>query len=410
MEFNDLLNRFISYVTIDTQSNEESPTTPSTEKQLNLAKKLHQELLAMGLTDATITQWGYVTGSLPGNQSKRLQTIALIAHIDTSPDMSGENVKPRIHHAYNGQDIILSDKENIILTVSENPLLREKIGKTIITTDGTTLLGADDKAGLAEIMSAVCYLITHPERPRPPVRIVFTPDEEIGRGADHITAEEIGAAYGYTVDGGKAGEIEAETFNACSAEIKVKGNNVHPGYAKDKMVNAIKIAAELIDLFPKDSLSPETTELRQGYIHPNTISGQVEEATIKLLIRDFEEQGIDDKKEFITKIVHDVQEKHPKATLAVSFKESYKNMRLVLDQYPVVIDKAVKAIETAGLIPHKSLIRGGTDGARFCFMGLPCPNLFTGANNYHSKYEWIALEDMEKAAEVIVHLLEEWTK
>jgi tripeptide aminopeptidase len=409
MQCTDLLDRFLSYVTIDTQSNDESTDFPSTKKQLNLAEKLRRELIDLGIADTVITQWGYVIGSFPGNQEKRLPVIALISHIDTSPDVTGSNVNPQIHRNYSGQDIVLSEKENVILKVSENPYLKEKKGKTIITTDGTTLLGADDKAGVAEIMSAITYLKAHPDIPRPDIKIVFTPDEEVGRGAEHITVKEIGADYGYTIDGGKIGEIELENFNAFSADITVRGINVHPGYAKGSMVNAIKIASEILEQLPKDSLSPETTELRQGYIHPNTISGQVEAATIKLLLRDFDGKGITGQKLLLDTIAADAQKKYPRAAITVTYKESYKNMKEVLDLYPVVIDKAVKAIEEAGLVAHQSLIRGGTDGARLCFMGLPCPNLFTGGNNYHSRFEWVALEDMQKATEVIVHLVQQWT-
>jgi tripeptide aminopeptidase len=408
MEFPDLLDRFLSYVKIDTQSSEESQDFPSTRKQLDLAKKLQAEMEEMGLEGVQLNQWGYVLATLPTNQEKKVPTIALIGHMDTSPEVSGENVRPQLHKNYDGTDIVLSSPDNIILSVKDNPHLLEKRGKTIITTDGTTLLGADDKAGVAEIMSAVNYLKNNPDIPRPNIRLVFTPDEETGRGTEHITAEEINADYGYTVDGEKLGEIEDETFCADTVNITVKGINVHPGYARGKLVNAIKIAAEIIEQFPKDRMSPETTEKREGYIHPHHISGGGEETVIKMLIRDFEEKGLKEKEAFIRKIVDGTAGKHPKAKIDFKVIESYRNMKIILDQHPEILDKAVRAVEMAGLKPVRNIIRGGTDGARLSFMGLPTPNIFTGGSNFHSKYEWIASEDMLKAAEVIVHLMTLW--
>jgi tripeptide aminopeptidase len=408
MEFPDLLDRFLSYVKIDTQSSEETQDFPSTRKQLELARKLQAEMEEMGLEDVQLNQWGYVLASLPTNQEKKVPTIALIGHLDTSPEVSGENVKPQLHENYDGTDIVLSSSDNIVLSVKDNPHLLEKKGKTIITTDGTSLLGADDKAGVAEILSAINHLKNNPDIPRPNIRLVFTPDEETGRGTEHITAEEINADYGYTVDGEKLGEIEDETFCADTVNITVKGVNVHPGYAKGKLVNAIKIAAEIIEQFPKDRMSPETTEKREGYIHPHHISGGGEETVIKMLIRDFEEKGLKEKEAFLQKIVDRTAAKHPKAKIDFKVIESYRNMKTILDQHPEVLDKAVKAVEMAGLKPVKNIIRGGTDGARLSFMGLPTPNIFTGGSNFHSKYEWIAYEDMLKGAEVIVHLMTLW--
>lgn len=408
MEFPDLLDRFLSYVKIDTQSSESSQDFPSTQKQLDLAKKLKAELDEMGLEDVELNQWGYVTATLKSNRDHKVPAIALIGHMDTSPEVSGENVRPQLHENYDGSDIVLSADKNVVLSVKDNPHLLEKRGKTIITSDGSTLLGADDKAGIAEIMSAVNYLINNPDVPRPHIRLVFTPDEETGRGTEHITAKEINADYGYTLDGEKLGEIEDETFCADTVNITVKGVNVHPGYAKDKLVNAIKIAAEIIEQFPKDRMSPETTEKRQGYIHPHHVSGGSEETVIKMLIRDFEEAGLKEKEDYIRETVKKVAAIHPRAVIDVKVIESYRNMKIILDQHPEVLDKAIKAVEMAGLDPVKNIIRGGTDGARLSFMGLPTPNIFTGGSNFHSKYEWITYEDMLKAAEVVVHLMTLW--
>lgn len=408
MEFPDLLDNFFRYVKIDTQSDEESTRFPSTKKQLDLARVLKKELEKMKLDDVTMTRWGYVMATLKTNQKKKVPTIALIAHMDTSPDVSGKDVQPRIHKNYRGQDIVLSKKDNITLKVSENPHLNKQIGKTIITSDGTTLLGADNKAGIAEIISAVNYLKKNPDTPRPNIRILITPDEEVGRGTEKITAKEIKADYGYTIDGKELGEIEDETFCADTVEISITGVNVHPGYAKNKLVNAVKIAAEIIGRFPKNSLSPETTEKRQGYIHPHHISGGVESAKIKILIRDFQEKGLEEKEKKIEKIVETTAEKHPRASIDFSVKKSYRNMKIILDKHPEVLRKAIKAIEMAGVKPNRNIIRGGTDGARLSFMGLPTPNLFTGGLNFHSRTEWIPLEDMQKTAEVIVHLMTLW--
>jgi len=377
MKFPDILERFLSYVKIDTQSKEESDSFPSTKKQFNLAKKLKSELEEFGLENVIVNKWGYVLGTLKTNQNKKVPTIALISHLDTSPDVSGENVNPQIHKNYNGKDLTLSKKNGIVLKVEDNPIK---------------------------------YLIKNPMFPRPNIRIVFTPDEEIGRGTEHITKEEIKADYAYTVDGEKLGEIEDETFCADSVEIKIYGVNVHPGYAKGKLVNAIKIAGEIIEQFTKDKMSPETTEKREGYIHPYIISGNTEESTIKILIRDFEEKGLIDKENFIKKIVDQIYIKYPKAKIDFKVTESYRNMKIILNKYPEILSKAVKAIEMSNTKPIKNIIRGGTDGAKLSFMGLPTPNLFTGGSNFHSKYEWVTLEDMQKAAEVIVNLMKVWTE
>ena len=343
MKYPDILERFLSYVAIDTQSSDTSETFPSTAKQKDLAAKLKPELEALGMKDVQVTQWGYVLAGLETNQKHKVPTIALIAHMDTSPDVSGTAVQPMLHKNYQGQDLVLSASENVVLKTSDNPYLLEKIGKTIITASGNTLLGADNKAGIAAIMDALTKLHSHPELPRPNLKIVFTPDEETGRGVEHITAAEIGADFGYTVDGEKVGEIEDETFCADSLEIKISGVNVHPGFAKNKMVNAVKIAARIIERLPHQTLSPETTEGREGYVHPHHISGNVEEATIKFLIRDFTDNGLKEAEALISKISQDVTGEFPGAKSEVKVSESYRNMKVVLDKYPEVLEKAEKA-------------------------------------------------------------------
>ncbi len=410
MQFPDLLNNFLRYVKIDTQSDEESTSFPSTKKQFDLATLLKQELEEMKLENVKINKWGYVFAALKTNQSKKTPTIALIAHLDTSPDVSGKNVKPKLHKNYQGQDVMLSSKDNIILKLKENPYLKKQIGKTLITTDGSTLLGADNKAGIAEIMSAVNYLRKNPGIPRPNIQLLFTPDEEVGRGTEKLNLKDLKADYAYTIDGEKLGEIEDETFCADTVVITVTGVNVHPGYAKNKLINSIKVASEILERFPKTSMSPETTEKREGYIHPYTISGGVEETVIKVLIRDFGESGLKEKESRLKKIIDSIAKKHPKASIGFKIIESYRNMKSILDKYPEVLEKAIDAIKLAGIKPVKNIIRGGTDGARLSFMGLPTPNLFTGGLNFHSRYEWITLEDMQKATEVIIQLMKLWSQ
>jgi tripeptide aminopeptidase len=410
MKYPDILERFLSYVRVDTQSSDASESFPSTEKQKDLAARLKPELEALGLQDVQVSSWGYALATWPTNQAHKTPTIALIAHMDTSPDVSGAGVEPRLHKNYQGGDLVISESEGLVLKASRNPYLKKQIGKTIITASGRTLLGADDKAGIAEIMDALTFLSEHPDVPRPNIRVVFTPDEETGRGVEHITAEEIGADYGYTVDGEKPGEIEDETFCADSLEIAVSGINVHPGMAKNKLVNAVKVAARIIDRLPKETLSPETTEKRQGYVHPHQITGNVEAATIKFLIRDFSAAGLKRAEKKIAAIAARVTAQFPGARSEIKISESYRNMKEVLDRYPDVLAKAEKAVAMAGLTPRRASIRGGTDGARLCFMGLPTPNLFTGGFNFHSKEEWIALEDMRKASEVLVNLMKVWAE
>ena len=403
------LDRFLKYTTFDTQSSETSDSFPSTEKQKVLGKYLVEELLHIGLKDAHIDNNGYVMATLESNSNKQVPVIGLIAHMDTSPDVSGENVKATIHKNYQGGDIVISKDLNIVLKEGENPALKSQIGNDIITSDGSTLLGADNKAGIAEIFDAVHHLVKHPEIEHGTIKIAVTPDEEIGKGADLFDVKKFGADYAYTIDGETLGEIEDETFCADSVTVTITGVNVHPGYAKNKLVNAIKVAAEIVDELPSDSLSPETTEKREGYVHPNSMSGSVEQAVIKFLIRDFTVDGLNDKEAFLKEICNKVMEKYPQAELDFVVDEFYRNMKYMLDKDPKVVDYAVEAIQLSGLEPIQNIIRGGTDGARLSFMGLLTPNVFTGGHNFHARQEWISVQDMKKAVEVIVNLTKVWT-
>lgn len=404
------LERFLRYVKIDTQSDPTSQSYPSTAKQLNLSRLLVDELNALGLQEVELTKDGYVFATLPANITHDAPVIGLIAHVDTAPDITGENVKPIIHKNYDGGDIILPADKNIVITPEQNPDLKGMVGYDIITTDGTTLLGADNKAGVAEIMGALQYLLTNPEIKHGKVRIAFTVDEEIGAGVKHFDVAHFGAFCAYTIDGSAAGEVEDETFCADAAKITVKGVNVHPGYAKNKMVNAVKIAAELIDMLPKDGLSPETTEKREGYVHPNNLSGNVEEVTIDVLLRDFTVEGLKEKQTFLAGLIEKVNTRYPAAHVQMEIKEFYRNMKYKIDAFPEVMDNAFKAIERTGLKAKRGLIRGGTDGAVLSYNGLPTPNIFTGGHNFHGKREWIAIQDMEKAVETIVHLVQIWAE
>jgi tripeptide aminopeptidase len=402
------LDRFLKYVTFDTQSSEESDTSPTTEKQKRLGEYLVKELQEIGLKDVAMDQWGYVTATLPANVDHPVPVIGLIAHMDTSPDVSGENVKATIHKNYRGGDIVISEMLGVVLKESENPALRQQIGHDIVTSDGTTLLGADNKAGIAEIFAAMHHLITHPEIKHGIIKVAVTTDEEVSKGADHFDIPKFGANYAYTIDGETVGEIEDETFCADSATITVTGVNVHPGYAKDKLVNAIKIAAEIIDQLPKDRLSPETTEKRQGYLHPHNISGNVEQAVIKFLVRDFTVEGLQENEAFLRELTGEVMERHPKAKMDFKIDEYYRNMKYKLDEDPMVVEYAVEAVKRAGLIPVRNIIRGGTDGARLSYDGLLTPNIFTGGHNFHSRQEWISVQDMHKAVDVIIQLIQIW--
>ncbi|GAB4172989.1 MAG: peptidase T [Calditrichia bacterium] len=405
-----LLERFKRYVAIDTQSDEESTTYPSTKKQLNLSKLLVEELRELGATDVELDEYGYVFATIPGNIDKEVPVIGFIAHVDTSPEVSGENVKPVVHQNYTGGDIQLPGDPSQIIRFDENPALAKCINHDIITSDGTTLLGADNKAGIAEIMTAADILISNPDLKHGTIRIAFTVDEEVGRGTEHFSVEKFGCKYAYTIDGETAGELEDETFCADTVTVTIEGINVHPGYAKNKMVNGMKIGAELLEMLPKNTLSPETTEKREGYIHPHSFNGSVEKTVIKFLMRDFTVEGLKEKESFLQDAVNFLQRKYPKAKIHFSVQESYRNMKYILEQYPHVTDYAIEAIQRTGLNPIKNLIRGGTDGARLSFMGLPTPNIFTGGHNFHSKKEWISLQDMVKATETIVHLVQIWAE
>jgi len=388
---------------------EESSSYPSTDKQLVLLRRLVDELREIGLSDAEIDGHGYVMATIPATSDKPgVPVIGLVAHVDTSPEMSGAGVKPLVHENYRGQDIVLPDDPAQVLRLSENPHLEEQIGHDIITASGNTLLGADNKAGVAEIMGAAEYLVAHPEIAHGKIRIGFTPDEEVGRGTQHFDVEKFGARYAYTLDGETLGEVEMETFSADSMTVTFRGFNTHPGYAKDKMVNAIKIAAEFIGRLPKDSLSPETTEGYEGYVHPYVLNGGTDRASVKLLIRDFSTPGLKEKEELVEKLARATAVDFPGASVEIEVQESYRNMREVLDDHPDVVENAKEAIRRAGLEVRMHPIRGGTDGSRLCFMGLPTPNLFAGEHNFHSRLEWISTYDMHKAVEVIVHLCQVW--
>jgi tripeptide aminopeptidase len=399
--------RFIRYAKIDTQSNPESPTCPSTEKQKNLSRLLVEELKAMGVSDAEMDEHGYVYASIESNTNKKVPVLCFCSHVDTAPDCSGSNVKPVLHHNYKGQDLVLPGDDSQVIKVSEHPELKNQIGHDIITTDGTTLLGADDKAGVAEIMDAANFLMNHPEVKHGKIRILFTPDEEIGRGADKANIKKLGADVGYTLDGGTVGTLENETFSADGVTLKIKGFSTHPGYAKNKMQHAMKIAAEIIGKLPADK-SPEHTEKKQAFIHPNTISGGLEEVEIKFLIRAFDTPTLLALEEELRQIVIEVLKYYDKSSYEFVVTQQYRNMKEVLDKQPEIINYALEAITRSGVKPLLDSIRGGTDGSRFSFMGLPTANLFAGEHGIHSKQEWVSVQDMEKAVMTIVNLSAVW--
>jgi tripeptide aminopeptidase len=399
--------RFLRYVTIDTQSDPYSKTTPSTLKQKDLGKILVEELTEIGIK-AELDEYGYVYGTLPGNSSKDVPVICFCSHMDTSPDSSGANVKPLIHKNYQGEDIILPDDTAQILRITEHPDLKNQTGNDIITASGTTLLGADNKAGLAEIMDAMNFLVSHPEIKHGDIKILFTPDEEIGRGVDKVDLKKLGADYAYTIDGESRGTIENETFSADAALITIKGVSIHPGFAKGKLESAMRIAANILSMLPQDKLSPESTENREGFIHPVAVKGSVEEATIDLIIRDFEDEKLKDHEDLLKDISNKAVGQYPNSSVDVKITEQYRNMKRVLDAHPKVIEYGKKAIERAGLTPKLQSIRGGTDGSRLSFMGLPCPNIFAGEHAFHGKQEWVSVQDMQKAVETIIHLAVIW--
>jgi tripeptide aminopeptidase len=400
--------RLLRYVVIDTQSDPSSPTCPSTEKQKNLGRLLASELQAIGLRDAHLDENGYVYATIPATSDKNIPVICFCSHMDTSPDCTGKAVKPQIVRNYRGGDIVLPGDPTQVIRASDHPALADQIGNDIVTTDGTTLLGADNKAGLAEIMDAAAFLVAHPEIKHGTIKILFTPDEEIGRGVDKADLKKLGADFAYTMDGETAGHIEDETFSADGATITIEGVSTHPGFAKGKMEHAIKIASAIVDRLPKDTCSPETTEGKEGFLHPVSISGALEQATIGFIVRDFTEEGLKAKEALLDSIAKSVIKDYPHSTYRLEIKEQYRNMKRVLDAHPEIIDNAMEAIRRAGLSPVKGSIRGGTDGSRLSFMGLPCPNIFAGEHAFHSRLEWVSVQDMEKAMQTIVHLAMIW--
>ncbi|MEZ4901710.1 MAG: peptidase T [Spirosomataceae bacterium] len=403
------LERFLRYVQIDTQSDPHSTTQPSTEKQKDLSRLLVTELFEMGIADAHLDEYGYVYAGLPSNSPKyNIPTICFCSHVDTSPDCSGAGVKPIVHTQWNGENILLPDDPTQILKLSEHPDLQAQIGNDIITASGTTLLGADNKAGVAEIMDAVYFLVQNPDIKHGTIKILFTPDEEIGRGTAKVDLEKLGADFGYTIDGESLGTLEDETFSADAVKMTLYGVSTHPGFAKGKLENALKIAADVLAALPKDALSPETTEGMEGFIHPTHIEGIQEKVTIGFIIRDFTEQGLHQKETYLKGILDQVLSHYPNARADFEVIEQYRNMKEVLDQHPEVSQYALEAIQRSGLTPLRRSIRGGTDGSRLSFMGLPCPNIFAGEHAFHSKLEWVSVQDMNKAVEVIVNLCQIW--
>ena len=403
-----VVERFLKYVKYDTQSNEDSTSFPSDLKQLELSKDLVKELHEIGLKDAAMDEFGYVMATLPANSEKDVPVIGFIAHVDTSPAVSGKDVKPVIHENYQGNDIVLPGDTTKIIDVANNPELLDMIGFDIITTDGTTLLGADDKAGIAEIMDAINYLIQHPEVKHGTIKVCFTPDEEVGRGTEKFNVAKFGAKYAYTIDGSSRGEVETETFSADAVVIKLHGKNVHPGYAKGKMINAIKLASEFLESLPKDTLSPETTEKREGYVHPVGIEGNETLVTLKFIIRDFDAKKLKEYESLLKSLVEKTVANYKGAGFDFQVIEQYRNMKYILDDHPEVQANAEEALKRLNVLPLNSAIRGGTDGSRLSYMGLPTPNLFAGGHNFHAFYEYVAIQDMEMAVKMIVTLAQVW--
>ncbi|MEG2353796.1 MAG: peptidase T [Clostridium sp.] len=404
-----VIEKFLKYVTYDTKSDPSTGVTPSTNKQFNLARQLEIELNEIGLKNVSVNDMAYVMAELPANTEKNIPTIGFIAHMDTTPEMTGENVNPQIVTNYDGKDIILNKEKNIILKVKDFPELTEYIGKTLITTDGTTVLGADDKAGIAEIITAMEYLVNHPEVKHGTIKIAFTPDEEIGEGADHFDVEKFAADFAYTVDGGEIGEFEYENFNAAAFKLVIHGRNVHPGTAKNKMINSQLLAQEFVSMIPANE-RPETTEGYEGFYLLDTIEGNVEETVMQFIIRDFFKDGFKARKEFILDLVKKFNEKYGEETFEIELKDQYQNMREMVEPISHIIEAATKAMELANVSAKVRPIRGGTDGARLSFMGLPTPNLFTGGHNFHGRYEYIPTYAMEKAVEVILKIVEVYTE
>lgn len=399
--------RFLRYVTIDTQSDPASVTFPSTEKQKDLGRLLVNELLAIGVNDAHLDEWGYVYATIPSNTDKDVPVICFCSHMDTAPDCSGKDVKPIVHKNYQGQDLILPDDTTQVLKMAEHPDLKNQLGNDVITASGTTLLGADNKAGVAEIMDACYQLINHPEIKHGTISILFTPDEEVGHGVDHVDIAKLGAFAGYTMDGESAGNMENETFSADGARLTIQGVSSHPGFAKGKMESAIKIAGQIIAALP-DELSPEHTEGMQGFVHPVGMEGHVETASIDFIIRDFDEAKLAGHVDTICQTVDKVLKQFPGSSYEIAVSQQYRNMKGVLDQNPQIVEYAMEAINRTGLTAKLCSIRGGTDGSRLSFMGLPCPNIFAGEHAFHGRHEWVSIQDMQKAVETILHLCMVW--
>jgi tripeptide aminopeptidase len=400
--------RFMRYVQIDTQSDPLSQSQPTTEKQKNLSKLLVEELQSIGVIDAHVDEFGYVYATIPSNSTKKVPVLCFCAHVDTAPDASGTGVKPILHKNYQGEDIVLPDDATQVLKKADFPYMDRLIGHDIITASGKTLLGSDDKAGVAEIMDAANFWMSNPQVKHGTIRILFTPDEEVGKGTVKVDLKKLGADFGYTLDGGEAGSLEDETFSADSVQLVINGVITHPGYARDKMVNALKIAGDVLASLPRAELSPETTHEKQGFIHPIRVDGIAEKATIDFIIRDFVTEGLKKKEDFLLSVVEMVMDNYPKASFDFKVTEQYRNMKEVLDEYPQVVDYAREAISRAGLTLKMESIRGGTDGSRLSFMGLPCPNLFAGEQAIHSKLEFISVQDMNKAVETIIHIAGIW--
>ncbi|PSR12255.1 MAG: peptidase T [Bacteroidetes bacterium] len=405
-----VLDRFLDYVKIDTQSDPDSPTHPSTAKQRDLGEVLVKELLELGLTDAHLDEHCYVYATLPATVTHEVPVICYCSHMDTSPDSSGHGVKPLVHKNYDGRDLVLPDDPTVVIRLAEHPDLAEQMGNDIVTASGTTLLGADNKAGVAEIMAAVAHLVQHPEIPHGTIKILFTPDEEIGRGVDKVDLKKLGANFAYTVDGERRGSLEDETFSADAATVIIRGISAHPGFAKGKMVSALKVAGAFLAALPTDRLAPEATTDREGFVHPVHVSGGVEETTIKLIVRDFDTAQLAHHEAELQAILDRTLTQFPGASGEIQVTEQYRNMKEVLDQHPQIVAHAEEAIRRTGLPLLRKAIRGGTDGSRLSFMGLPCPNIFAGEHAFHSKQEWVTVQDMEKVTEVLVHLAQIWAE
>ncbi|EDS76811.1 peptidase T [Clostridium botulinum C str. Eklund] len=404
-----VVNKFLKYISFDTKSNEDSNTHPSTEGQMVLAKELAKELKEMGMIEVSVDSKAYVMATLPANTEDHVPVIGFVAHMDTAPDMSGKDIKPKFIEGYDGNDIVLNEENNIVLKVEDFPEIKEYVGKTLITTDGTTLLGADDKAGVAEIMTAMEYLINHPEIKHGTVKIAFTPDEEIGAGADYFDVEKFNADFAYTVDGGAIGELECENFNAAGVKLTIHGRNVHPGSAKNKMINSITVGNELDSMLPQNEV-PEHTEGYEGFYHIVGFNGTVEETKMQYIIRDFDRRKFEERKATMKNIVNALNEKYGKNTVVLDMNDQYYNMKEKIKPVYHIVDTAFKAMEEVGVVPKVVPIRGGTDGARLSFMGLPTPNLFTGGHNFHGKFEFIPTFAMNKAVDVILKIIELYSK